>query len=466
MILTKVFDFLSSIKLAVIVILGLAVVSAVGTIVEARYDAEVAQKLVYHSPWMLSVLGLLCVNLIAVMVDRWPWKRHHSGFVLAHIGIIIMLVGSVFTAKYGVDGSMSFDIGGSNRYVTVPEQEFGVYSSFSGDRVTEISKKTVDFFLSQPSSEDPFVVNVGTDTIEVVDYFHYGIRKEDIIETELERSGPGIRFQLQNANVNLSEWLIKPIKKQQESINLGPARVVLSNGDYKYSSGNEIVLTPHPEQRGLEYEIYTKSKGGKTASGFVEAGSSLETGWMGLTFRLLRYLPRAERKVTYSESEYPNKLTHPAILLKFRNEEHWVALNSVLRLYDENKMFIVTFGNRRIDLGFPMKLTDFRVGKYQGTQRAATYESDVLVPEMGTINISMNEPLKHAGYTFYQASFESDEMGRPTKSILSVNYDPGRGLKYLGSALMVLGTILLFYFKKTLRGGASGKKAPQKAKAS
>ncbi|NQZ00974.1 MAG: cytochrome c biogenesis protein ResB [Bdellovibrionales bacterium] len=466
MLLTKIFDFLASIKLAVIVILGLAVVSAVGTVVEARYDAEVAQKLVYHSPWMLAVLGLLCVNLIAVMVDRWPWKRHHSGFVLAHIGIIIMLVGSVFTAKYGVDGSMAFDIGGSNRYVTVPEQEFSVYSSFTGDRVAEISRKRVDFFLDRPSEESPYSVNVGADSLDVVKYHHYGLRKEEVVEVDVARAGPGIRFQLQNANVNLSEWLIKPSKKQQESVNLGPARVVLSDGTYKYNSGNEIVLTPHPEKRGLNYEIYTKSKGGRTAKGYVEAGSSLQTGWMGLTFRLLRYLPKADRKISYTESEYPNKLTHPAALLKFRGEDHWVALNSVLRLYDSDKMYIVTFGNRRIDLNFAMKLTDFRVGKYQGTQRAATYESDVYVPELGTVNISMNEPLKHAGYTFYQASFESDDMGRPSRSILSVNYDPGRGLKYLGSALMVLGTILLFYFKKTLRGRPKAKPTPQKVKAS
>jgi hypothetical protein len=466
MILTKIFDFLSSIKLAVIVILGLAVVSAVGTIVEARYDAEVAQKLVYHSPWMISVLGLLVVNLVAVMVDRWPWRRHHSGFVLAHIGIIIVLVGSVFTAKYGVDGSMAFEIGGSNRYVTVPDQEFAVYSSFTGDRVSEISKGTVDFLLQRPSKQNPHTVNLGSDKIEVIDYYHYGLRKEEVVETQISRAGPGIRFQLQNADVNMSEWLLKASKKQQESINLGPARVVLSDGSYQYSSGNEIVLTPHPEKKGLDYEIFTKSKGGKSSSGFVEAGSSLETGWMGLTFRLLRYLPRAERKVSYTEREFPNKLTHPAALIQFRDEQHWVALNSVLRLYDKDKMYIVTFGNRRIDLGFPMRLTNFSVGKYQGTQRAATYESDVYVKELGEINISMNEPLKHAGYTFYQASFESDEMGRPTRSILSVNYDPGRGLKYLGSALLVLGTILLFYFKKTLKGKAKAKAAPQKVKVS
>jgi hypothetical protein len=60
----------------------------------------------------------------------------------------------------------------------------------------------------------------------------------------------------------------------------------------------------------------------------------------------------------------------------------------------------------------------------------------------------MNEPLKHKGYTFYQSSFEEDKMGNPVTSVLTVNYDPGRWLKYIGCLLIVLGSILLFYFKK------------------
>jgi hypothetical protein len=35
------------------------------------------------------------------------------------------------------------------------------------------------------------------------------------------------------------------------------------------------------------------------------------------------------------------------------------------------------------------------------------------------------------------------------KTILSVNYDPGRGLKYLGSALLVFGTAWIIYGRKS-----------------
>lgn len=69
----------------------------------------------------------------------------------------------------------------------------------------------------------------------------------------------------------------------------------------------------------------------------------------------------------------------------------------------------------------------------------------------------MNEPLKHAGFTFYQASFQDDEnTGKPIASILSVNQDPGRWWKYMGSLVMTIGTILLFYFRKRAQSASKG----------
>src|SRR5690606_29146936 len=89
-----------------------------------------AQKVIYHSPYMYFVLALLCVNLINVMIDRLPWKPHHAGFILAHVGIVLLVLGALITRLYGLDGSISIDVGGKNRYVMLPDTEFAVYSSF------------------------------------------------------------------------------------------------------------------------------------------------------------------------------------------------------------------------------------------------------------------------------------------------------------------------------------------------
>ena len=53
----------------------------------------------------------------------------------------------------------------------------------------------------------------------------------------------------------------------------------------------------------------------------------------------------------------------------------------------------------------------------------------------------MNNPLKYDGFTFYQASYSQDPETGAYSSTLSVNVDQGRPIKYLGSLLLVFGSI-------------------------
>lgn len=445
--------FLTSVKLAVITILLLGVVSAVGTIYEARYDAEYAQKVVYHSVYMYAVMILLCVNLIAVMVDRWPWKRRHAAFVLAHIGIIITLVGSVMTQKYGLDGTMAFKIGEDRQRVTIRERDLVVYGSFDGAEVRPIHQAEAEFLKQRPSEKDPYVLSFADQKIEVVEYLHLAFREERIVASDRVADGPALRFQLKNENVNVTEWIRREGSKKFEELNLGPAKVILSDGSYMPQTGvNEIVFSPGKNKNELRYAVYDKENLLKKR-GVVEESKDFDVGWMGLSLKVLRYHPRSFKEVSYTKAESSSPLAHSAIRFKFQGLDYWLGIGSLMRLYAEDKMYILAYVFRQIDLGFPLKLKEFRVGRYEGTQRAASYESLVETPKGEDVVISMNEPLKYNGFTFYQASFEEDEMGNPTTSVLSVNHDPGRWVKYLGSFLIVLGSILLFYFKKAIAQG-------------
>ena len=100
-------------------------------------------------------------------------------------------------------------------------------------------------------------------------------------------------------------------------------------------------------------------------------------------------------------------------------------------------------------LPFEIFLEKFTIGNDPGTTKAATYESQVKVKDAArgvekSQLISMNEPMEHGGYTFYQASYQLRE-GQPPVSVFSVNFDPGRWVKYLGSLIMCLGIGLMFW---------------------
>lgn len=449
----RIIHFFANLKFAVVIILAIGIISAVGTVYEAIYmEAEIAQKLVYHSWPMYITLILLCLTLIAVMIDRWPWKQHHAGFVLAHIGIIILLMGSWMTKEYGIDGNMVFNIGEERKFVTVKDRDLMVFASFGGQGMKSIFEAPVDFLSNPPSEKKPFVVRLGADQLQFTDYYHFAYRDSEILASELERDGPAVRIQLENANVNMTEWIRRDSQSKARELNLGPAKIVLSSDVPPPSGQNEVIFVTRPKgkdpEKKIDYIIYSKDKE-LVKKGTVVQGDTIETGWMALKVRLLRYLPNSRESITFTKAGYFTPVTTSAAKFSFRGQDYWIGVNSVLRLFIEDTAYVISYGHRQIDIGFPLKLTDFKVGLQEGTDRAASYESRVDVPAVGNVLISMNEPLYHGGFTFYQASFEKDETGRAVTSILSVNHDPGRWVKYLGSLLIVLGSIVLFYFRRT-----------------
>jgi ABC-type transport system involved in cytochrome c biogenesis permease subunit len=115
---------------------------------------------------------------------------------------------------------------------------------------------------------------------------------------------------------------------------------------------------------------------------------------------------------------------------------------------------------RRYYKPYSIVLDKFRFDRYTGTEKARNYSSDVRVFVPGDPTpvvqqrIAMNEPLRYAGETFYQSSF--DEKTEKT-TILQVVKNPGWLLPYASCAVVSFGLILHFmiYLVQFLRRGAA-----------
>src|SRR4030088_3755116 len=91
----RVFQFFASIKLAVVLLSVLIIGAIAGTLWESSVDAKVARAYVYGAPWFNLWLTLLAANLAVSAFSRWPWKKHHTAFLVTHLGIITLLTGSL-----------------------------------------------------------------------------------------------------------------------------------------------------------------------------------------------------------------------------------------------------------------------------------------------------------------------------------------------------------------------------------
>jgi hypothetical protein len=456
--LKKIFRFLSSLKLAVVVLLSLALSLATATFVESLYDTRTAQYWVYRSWWFEGLLSFLAINIFSVAMSRLPWKPKHTPFLLAHLGILTLLTGSFLTQKYGLDGSLRIAEGETTNVVELENAGLVLIDGTSAVRVpvpwippnVEFKKfrlkdkgllydLTVDRYLSHADPTYQFIEDPQTKSMPQ----------------------PAIKVRLQGGRMAISQtywlWAGDP---QWRSVQAGPATLIFSTGAHQMEGpkGRPSLVISSDSTGAVQY-VATSSEGKKvsgTFSGGKVAGQEINPGWRGDVKLIFdQWLPRAIPMTTYAPSRIQRGPQAPpsAIHLISGNggegSELWLGLGERAVLEMKGNEVQLGYLPEMVILPFQVKLDHFTIDRYDGTRDPSSYASEVTVLDQAgsaSSRISMNEPLLHMGTTLYQASYE-DAMPRPTVSIFSVNRDPGRWLKYIGSILIVSGSILLFAMK-------------------
>jgi hypothetical protein len=100
-------------------------------------------------------------------------------------------------------------------------------------------------------------------------------------------------------------------------------------------------------------------------------------------------------------------------------------------------------------LDFSLKLTDFVKNVHPGTDIPSSFESYADLIQGGSqrpVKVWMNNPLRHEGYTFFQASY-AQPKGAAEKSTFAVVTNPGRVLPYVSSLVVFAGLLLHFLIK-------------------
>jgi hypothetical protein len=95
-------------------------------------------------------------------------------------------------------------------------------------------------------------------------------------------------------------------------------------------------------------------------------------------------------------------------------------------------------------LPFKVRLEEFQIFRYPGTDTAREYQSDVTIMEETGLqwqaSIRMNEPLRTHGYALYQSSFIEEK--NETLTVLAVVKNHGFFFPYIASIVMAVGLLL------------------------
>jgi hypothetical protein len=231
------------------------------------------------------------------------------------------------------------------------------------------------------------------------------------------------------------------------------------NSEFRVFSRKLFEDKPNLFLFGDKVAFYQKRKKSWVGFEFKSKNDLISLPWMGFKLRLVENF---DRMIPYQEPIYTRPIQDSgnivqggirAVRVAIRGKDYWVRTDAPLALNNGESEIRLQLVKDEIQLPYQITLRNFKMDVNPGTKDPASYESfvDLLDGRNNTSatdhHVFMNNPLKYDDFTFYQASYF--QVGPEAYgSVFSVNFDPGRPIKYAGSILLVLGSIWHYFIRR------------------
>ena len=106
-----VYRFLASLKLAVICLGLLSLTLAVATKFNSDYGQNAVNAYIYQSRWFALLLAFLAINVFCAASIRFPWTKRQTGFVITHVGLLVVIAGSWWAGRSSEEGQLALKEG-------------------------------------------------------------------------------------------------------------------------------------------------------------------------------------------------------------------------------------------------------------------------------------------------------------------------------------------------------------------
>lgn len=115
------FQFLGGIYLAIVLLAISATAVVVGTIIESRTGSHLwAAQWTYQHPFFLLILSLFFINILFSAIRRWPFKKKHIPFLMTHLGLLMIIGGTMIKNQWGLQGVLFVWEGSGSQDVQLP----------------------------------------------------------------------------------------------------------------------------------------------------------------------------------------------------------------------------------------------------------------------------------------------------------------------------------------------------------
>jgi len=231
---------------------------------------------------------------------------------------------------------------------------------------------------------------------------------------------------------------------------------------------NRLELILAPDER-LYFVLHGQGEHKASGQVFVDQPLAAEPG---MDLRVTRILPHAQPVTEPTELSYEPQRdaddASPSVRLDIHIGQHsqviWLGFGRSRLVNLGGQALQLSFGQQVKTLPFELRLEQFEIDRYPGTQRPAMFRSRVTLtdPQRHLVlhkAIEMNDPLVYRRFNVYQSSYSGD--GPQTTSVLSISRDPGWPVVLVGYILMMSGmtvTLVTRWRRRPQHGMPEGRK--------
>ena len=451
-IIKTILDRLFSTSAAGLYMILFAVAIGVATFIENDFGTSSAQKVIFKARWFELLLVLFGISLLVNIFRFRMVQQKKWAILLFHASMIIILIGAGVTRYIGYEGMMHIREGSTANSFLSADTHLN-FEAMKGGKKYKFSEPVLFATLGDNTLERSYILAGQEVNMQVLNFMPNP--KEIMVDDE--NGVPVLKVVFGTAN-GREEYFVKygdRVKLKGTVFNFRETEDPLAF-NIKYENGQLYSKAPTTFE---VMQMATRKKDTLEPGTFhpLLLRSMYSSGPQRFVFG--QFSPHARVEVQSSSPKMTSS-SLGAVTLKISTNGEEKILNVVggkgmegrPRVAEVGNMaFAVSYGSKRITLPFAIKLNDFIMEKYPGTNSASSYASEVtLIDNRKNLvrdeRIYMNNILNYDGYRFFQSSFDQDELG----TYLSVNHDaPGTLISYLGYALLTIGLLLTFFSKKS-----------------
>ena len=451
----KLFSFLYSTRLMAILFILFATAMAIATFIENDFGTQTSKALIYNAWWFEAIMVFFVINFFGNIFRYRLYKKEKWPVLMFHGAFLLILVGAGITRYVGYEGIMLIKEGETtNKFLS----ETTYLNAIVDDGNSQKPEVNAQIMLSAWGTNSwSYTDNFKTEDnnidfkFELVDYIPWAEKK--LIEDE---NGIEHLFFVESSEGTRHEhWIKKGTIQNIHGVLVG-FDAENDNASINFSN-KEGALKMTSKNNGDWFRMADQKKG-TVVKDSVQNFQYLTLHNIG---KLQFVIPRpAERGIMKTVSGPKDDKTQDVIIVDItaNNKTERVELKGGKFNSEGSKEvsvgglnFRVLYGAKILETPFNIKLNDFQLDKYPGSESAAAYASEVTVidpKETFDYRIFMNHILDHEGYKFFQASY--DLSGEKEETHLSVNHDfLGTFVTYFGYSLLYTGLICILFAKNT-----------------